>query len=241
MSKELPSPILITGCARSGTSMVAGVINMCGAFGGAMSGPTRNNPKGMFENARVRNEIVKPYLRRINVDALGQWPLPDVDSMLIPTDWGRRVEQVIMDQGYTKGPWMYKGAKMCLMWPLWHYAFPNAKWIIVRRRTGDIVQSCMKTAFMRAFAREEACKAVGAKDAREGWLWWIHQHEDRFREMMNEGVNCKVVWPERMVTGDYEQLYETLEWLGLRWQTNALEFIDSKLWHSRREQTKEVK
>jgi len=241
MSEKLQSPILITGCARSGTSMVAGVVNMCGAFGGVMSGPTRNNQKGMFENARIRNEIVKPYMRRINVDPLGQYPLPDVDDILIPTDWRRRVEEVITNQGYTEGPWMYKGAKMCLMWPLWHYAFPNARWIIVRRRTGDIVQSCMKTAFMRAFVRKEACKAVGAKDEREGWVWWVHQHEERFREMMNEGVNCKVVWPERMVTGDYEQLYETLEWLGLQWRTEVLGFIDGKLWHARREQNKEMK
>ena len=130
---------------------------------------------------------------------------------------------------------------MCLHWPVWHYAFPNAKWIIVRRRTGDIVQSCMKTAFMRAFVKNAACKAVGAKDEREGWIWWVRQHEARFNEMMNEGVNCKVVWPERMVTGDYEQLYETLEWVGLQWRTEVLEFIDGKLWHARRGQNKEIK
>lgn len=69
------SPILITGCARSGTSMVAGVINMCGAFGGSMSGPNHNNAKGMFENARVRNNIVKPYLRQLHVDPLGQFQI----------------------------------------------------------------------------------------------------------------------------------------------------------------------
>lgn len=226
-------PILITGCARSGTSMVAGVINICGAFGGNMSGPNGNNKRGMFENARIRNQVVKPYLRQINADKLGQYPLPDPNNLWIPTDWRHKVEEVMEVEGYKGGPWMYKGAKMCQFWPVWHYAFPDAKWIIVRRRTGDIISSCLKTNFMRAFSNPEIQRAVGAKDEREGWLWWVHQHEERFREMINEGVNVKMVWPERMVDGNYQQMYETIDWLGLDWNTDALNFIDPLLWKAR--------
>jgi len=145
----MKEPILITGCARSGTSMVAGIINKCQVFGGDMSGPNRNNAKGMFENAYIRNNILKPYLRQMEVDPLGQYPLPDIDNLLIPSSLKKDVEQVMINQGYTNGPWMYKGAKMCLTWPAWHHAFPNAKWIIVRRRIGDIVNSCIRTGFMR--------------------------------------------------------------------------------------------
>jgi hypothetical protein len=227
-------PILITGAARSGTSMVAGVIDICGAFGGKMSGPNRNNAKGMFENSRIRDTIVKPYLRQIGVDALGQYPLPSISKLSIPLDWQQRIENVFREEGYKDGPWFYKGAKICLMWPIWSYAFPNAKWIIVRRRTGDIVNSCMKTSFMRAFSRADVLKRVGAKDEREGWVWWVRQHEARFEEMIQEGVNVKIVWPERMVTGDYAQLYETIEWLGLEWKSDVLSFIDPKLWKARK-------
>jgi len=236
MKNNLPSPILITGCARSGTSLVAGIINICGAFGGDMSGPTKNNQRGMFENARIRNEIVKPFFRQIGVDAMGQYPLPDVDNMVIPRNLQRQVEQIMVDQGYKEGAWMYKGAKMCLSWPVWHYAFPNAKWIIVRRRTGDIVQSCLKTGFMRAFIREEQRKAIGVETEAEGWKWWVHQHEKRFIEMITEGLNCKVVWPHRMVEGDYQQMYETMDWLGLEWNSEVLNFIDPLLWHSRKKE-----
>ena len=227
------SPILITGCARSGTSMVAGVVNMCGAFGGRMSGPNKNNEKGMFENAAVREHIVKPYLRSLGVDPLGQFPLPDVTTLSIPAGWRQRVEQIFVDEGYLGGVWMYKGAKMCLIWPVWNYAFPNAKWIVVRRRTGDIVSSCCKTGFMRAFRNAQFQRAVGAKDEREGWLWWVHQHERRFVEMIEAGLNVKVVWPELMVHGDYSQLYETLDWLGLKWKSEVLTFVDPKLWRAR--------
>ncbi len=230
---EMPQPILITGCARSGTSMVAGVINICGAFGGDMSGPNRNNMKGMFENSAIREKVVKPYLRGLGVDPMGQFPLPEIKDLKIPTDWALQIKDIMIHQGYPGGQWFYKGAKMALMWPIWHYAFPNAKWIIVRRKTSDIINSCQKTSFMRAFRRAEFRKAVGAKDERDGWLWWVHQHEARFIEMMVEGVNMKMVWPERMVSGNYEQMYETIEWLGLKWNSRALSFVDPKLWKAR--------
>lgn len=229
----MDEPILITGCARSGTSMVAGIINLCGAFGGRMSGPNKNNEKGMFENARIRQDIVKPYFRELKVDPLGQYPLPDIKGLKIPVNWRERVEEVMIDEGYPGGKWMYKGAKMCLHFPVWHYAFPNAKWIIVRRKTEDIVNSCMHTGFMRAFARTENQRAVGAKTEAEGWTWWVEQHKARFVEMIMEGLNVKQVHPEKMIKGDYSQIHEMLEWLGLEWSSEIPNFIEPKMWKAR--------
>jgi hypothetical protein len=234
----MKSPIIITGAARSGTSMVAGVVHLCGVFGGDMSGPNRNNAKGMFENVRIRNGMVKPYLRELGVDPLGQYPLPDIKKLPVPVYWRKRIENIISTEGCKDNqPWMYKGAKACLMWPVWNETFPNAKWIIVRRRTGDIVNSCLKTAFMRAFHSPEVQDSVGVLNEVDGWIWWVRQHENRFVEMIQAGLNCKVVWPERMVQGDYEQLFETLEWLGLDYESHKKEiynFIEPKLWKARR-------
>ena len=107
---------------------------------------------------------------------------------------------------------------MSLIWPVWNIAFPNAKWIIVRRRTGDVIQSCLKTGYMTAYAEEA------------GWLEWVHEHEKRFVEMIEAGVNCKIIWPERMIHGDLQQLYEVIDWLGLTWKKEALDFINPQLW-----------
>jgi hypothetical protein len=229
----MKEPILITGCARSGTSMVTGIIDLCGAFGGRMFGPNRNNEKGMFENRAIRETIVKPYFRQINVDPLGQYPLPDIERLSIPLEWRKRVENIMLAEGYKDGPWFYKGAKMCLHWPVWDYAFPNAKWVIVRRRTGDIVNSCLKTGFMRAFENSAIQRSVKVNNERDGWIWWVHQHEQRFVEMIQAGLNCKIVWPERMVDGDYSQMKEMLEWLGLKWNSKIPDFIEPKLWKAR--------
>ncbi len=216
------APILVTGCARSGTSMVAGIINICGAFGGDMYGPNRSNQKGMFENRALRESVVKAYLRTIKMDPKGQGPLPNTNDMSIPSDWTDKVHRVMTKEGYKSGPWFYKDAKACLLWPIWNYAFPNAKWIIVRRRSADIAQSCLNTAFMSRYSEYD------------DWIKWINYHEQMFVEMMKAGLNVKIVWPERMVRGDYEQMYETMEWLGLEWKgQNVMDFIEPKLWKAR--------
>jgi len=224
------SPILITGVPRSGASMIASVINMCGAFGGNMS------KRGMFGNDKIREEIVDPYFKELGADLLGQYPLPSINDLSIPTAWRSRVEQIMYIEGFKTGPWMYKDARLSLMWPVWNYAFPNAKWIIVRRRTGDIINSCLHTGFMKAFSSPENQKAVRVNTKEEGWLWWVHQYEERFVEMITEGVNCKVIWPDRMVHGDYQQMYQTLEWLGLSWKSEVLSLIDPLLWHTRQKE-----
>ncbi len=228
-------PILITGIPRSGTSMFAGAINISGAFAGDItrqnSGHTNKN--AMYENVKIRNNIVKPYLKSLGYDPKGQYPIPeDLSKLPFDHDLRHKVEQIMIDDGYEGGPWMYKGAKMTLMWTLWAHAFPDAKWVIVRRRTGDIINSCFKTSFMNAFRNKLNQESVGVTNQREGWLWWVHQHEKRFVEMKQAfGDRVKFVWPEKMLYGDYKELYDTIEWLGLEWKPKEVhDFISPKLW-----------
>jgi hypothetical protein len=226
-------PILITAAARSGSSLIAGCVALCGAFGGITRGATVWNRSGMWENARIVNTISKPYLRDLGMDPMGQYPLPDVNNLPIPTDWRRRVEQVMVEEGYPgSGPWYYKGCKMAAVWPIWAYHFPRARWIIVRRRSGDIATSCMKTKFMTAFARKEVQRAVGVDNERDGWLFWVNQHLARFREMHDQGCDIKMVWPERAVDGDFSELKELMDWCRLPWNPAILEFVDRQLWKS---------
>lgn len=218
-------PILITGCARSGTSMVAGIIDLCGAWGGSLSGPNKNNRKGMFENAYLRNHLVKPFLQSIGADPMGQNPLPDVEKCKLMSvnaiiNWRRKILEVIYGQGYTGNQsWYYKGAKLCLIWPLWHRAFPKAKWLIVRRNSKDIVQSCMKTSFMRAY------------DEEDGWYKWVDHHKDRFLEMESQGLDIHYVWPQKMIDFDLLEMGITIAKLGLKWNQKKVEdFIEPAYW-----------
>lgn len=229
----LPDPVIITGCARSGASMIAEAIRLCGAFGGTVA--DKHNGRERLSHVEIQDQVVQPYLLRARVDPLCQFPLPNINRIYIPQWWREKIESLISRDGYKDGVWFYKSSKCCLVWPVWNYAFPNAKWLIVRRRTGDIISSCLKTDFMKAFQSKQNQEAVHASDAIGGWKWWVRQHEKRFVEMMMEGLNCKVIWPQRMVYGDYQQMMETIEWLGLKWNSEVLNFIDPKLWKARRD------
>lgn len=217
---EFKQPILITGCARSGTSLTAGIIHHCGAFGGSLAGKNKHNKKGMFENTAVRNQIIKPFLRGIKCDPLGQFPLPDVNAMPEFPELRKRVMSILSKDGLRKEQdWFYKGAKMCLVWPIWHSAFPGAKWVIVRRNTEDIIDSCLRTGFMRAFKN------------RDGWRWWVEQHLLRFQEMRDAGLDVVEVWPSKVIAGSYGEMKNVINHVGLSWERDVIHsFIEPRLW-----------
>jgi hypothetical protein len=213
--------------------MIAATINLCGAFAGEMS------KRGRYCNDRIREEMVKPYLIRMGGDSEGHYPLPI--NLTLPLDWKSRVDEIINNEGYhgmEEQVWMYKDSRLCLTWPIWNNAYRNAKWIIVRRKTSDILNSCLKTGYMVRFANLEVQKAIGVNNEKDGWLWMVHEYEKRFVSMIQAGLNCKVIWPERMVEGDYQQIYELCDWLKLPWKEEALDFINPLLWGSNQKERK---
>jgi len=214
----MTEPILITAIPRVGANMIAAAIHKCGAFGGVMTKENRNGEDGAYSNNQVRDKIVKDYFDRNGFDNRGQFPLPKTEKIVIPMDWRKRIEMVMLEEGYKHDQWMYKDAKSSLIWQVWNNAFPDAKWVIVRRRTGDIIQSCLKTGYMIAY------------EDSEGWIEWVHEYEKKYVEMIEAGLNCKIIWPERMVGGDFRQLIELIEWLGLKWKDEIKNDITPLLW-----------
>lgn len=150
MGEELKDKlILVTGTARSGISVMGGILHLCGAWGGEFIAKNKYDNRGIFENAEIRESIVRPFFRGVKADPLGQSPLPNIVvcrelANKIYNSWHRRVERVLREQGYVKGLWFFASPSSCLIWPLWAKAFPGAQWIIVRRKDEDIIQACMK-------------------------------------------------------------------------------------------------
>lgn len=220
-------PILITGCARSGTSMTAGIIHLCGAFGGNLVGPHSDNKRGMFENLEIRNRIIKPFFRRIGADPRCQNPLPDMNKVLrfvktpnFVEDWGCQVREIFLKQGCLEGRWFVKDPKIAVHWPIWYAAFPKAKWVIVRRDRSDIIHSCLQTGFMKAYRTEE------------GWRHWVTRHHQCFHQMINIGLEVRQVWPQDMINGDLQPIRSCVtDFLGLEWkEKEVLNFITPALW-----------
>ena len=219
---KLNSPVFVTGVERSGSSLIARIIQMCGAF----SGDTTT----MCENRSLK-ALTDAYYKDRGVDVRGQYPLPNPSEMLIPADWKSRVFVALAREGYDANQqlWMYKSSRIVQIWPIWNYAFPDAKWIVVRRRTGDVIQSCLKTGFMDAYGDCTIQQLVGVETERDGWLWWIHEHEKLFVQMIETGLNVKVIWPERMLQGNFQQIHEMLDWLDLPWNIGILSLLETTL------------
>ena len=227
ISSKENSPIFVTGVERSGSTLIAKILQLCGGYTGTTN--------VMCENIAIKALGELYYKQIVPVDkntVIGQYPLPDTKERIPLPTWHKQVLDCLRKYD-GKQPWVYKSAKLVQLWPIWFSAFPNARWIIVRRRTGDIVYSCTKTAHMIAFKNEVNQKLIGASNEKEAWLFWVREHEKRFVEMIEAGVNCKVVWPERMADGDYQQIYEMLEWVGLPWSDKIITTIQPLLWKGR--------
>jgi hypothetical protein len=204
-------PIIITGAARSGTSLTAGIIQACGAWGGETLGGNRDNKRGFFENQVIREQFLKPLLELAGADPLGQDPLPrisDVPEVRIR----REIHRVIAEQGYRSGPWYFKAVKACLIWPLWVDNFPDAAWVIVERRDADVIASCMKTGFMKAY------------QTKEGWAKWLAVYRERCTQLQRDDrTNTMTVSPAKFLTGDYTEIRSVIRRLGLTWNKAAVE------------------
>jgi hypothetical protein len=218
MKKVQYDPIFITGVERSGSTLIARILDACGVHSGYCN--------GMFEHVTI-TEFNNDYLKNFPFN------FPKTEDINIPIKWKGAVEGVLTVEQALDKPWMIKSGTLTRMWPIWNYAYPDAKWLIIRRRTGDVIQSCLKTGYMRTFKIESNLESLGFIREEEGWLWWIHEYEKKFIEMMQAGLNCRVIWPERMVTGNYQQIYETIEWLGLKWNNDIPKVIDPLLNKSR--------
>lgn len=209
-------PIIVTGVPRSRTSMTCGTLHALGAFGGDMRGPTPNNQRGMFENKRVV-AMVKDYLRSMNCDPNAQHPLPSMDELKPWTNVRSQIQRAMIEDGYNGGPWFFKTVKGCHLWPVLHEAFPEAKWIIVRRDREGLINSLLRTSFMRAY------------QDREGWSHYIDQHEARFAEILDT-CDARELHSDRVIAGDFEHFRKVIEGVGLKWNERAVrDFVDPQL------------
>lgn len=201
-SKQL---ILITGVERSGSTLISRVLQLCRAN----TGQTNK----MRENVSLR-ALSKSTIKYLREGCL----MPTYKSMETVSDWKETVEEALENQNIPESmPFVYKDSQITQLWKLWHKAYPTAKWIIVRRRTGDILNSLYETAYMTKFKSKRNVQQVGASCEEEAWLWWVHEYEDRFRDIIASEMDYRIVWPERMRDGNFEQMKEVVNWCGLDW------------------------
>lgn len=207
-------PLIITGVPRSRTSLTMQLLQISGLFLGKVSGVTKANPipPGQMENTEVINKVVKPELKAHGYDPKGQYPVPPIDFCDLNPQKRQQVLSIMKSQGLKEeANWGVKLCKSVWNFAGWSYAFPNATWIIVRRRDEDIIKSCMspKASFMNAY------------NTPDGWQWWINEHYKRF-ELIKQNCTAYELDTDAVVNKDFTQLKAIIEAVGLKWKPDRI-------------------
>lgn len=209
MKSEQQTSIFITGVERSGASFISRIMYLSGAYIG--------DKNKMYENIEI-NKIILGILDKTEKALI----LPETRKLSIIPNFKDIILDALRKSQETPLKWLCKNTNISLLWSIFHEAFPNAKWIVVRRKTPYIINSCIKTGHMMLMKDQKTLSALGLKNEKEGWLWLIHQYEHRWVEMLKAGVNMKEIWPDKLENDDYSEVEEIVKWAGLDWDEEKI-------------------
>lgn len=146
--------VCVTGAHRSGTSMVARLLHLCGLWLGpeeALLPPASDNPEGFWEHERVV-EVDDDILRALG----GAWDcLPSFADGWATDDrlGGQRAaaRSIVAELG-TAGWWGFKDPRACLTLPLWLEVVPSMHVVLCLRNPLEVATSLHeRNAFSYAF------------------------------------------------------------------------------------------
>ena len=204
------NPILITGVPRSGATFIAKIMAIAGAEVG--------NVNVMFEHEKLtlQNKLLINSLKDpLEIDL-------DTKSRTFKV-FSTNIKGIVQSAFIDSLKWAYKSSTLSLSWKFWNVIYPNAQWVIVRRKPSSIINSCTKTAYMDMMKNKKTLKKIGVETEEEGWLWLIHQYEKQWIEMCKAGLNIMEVYPDRMENNDYRKIGALLQWVNLVWRDEIQE------------------
>ena len=113
--------LIVLGMHRSGTSVLARVLNMMGAyFGqeGVSTGANKENPKGFWERRDVRqlNDFVLHSVG-CDWDKISNFELSSLPEPVI-IEFGNKAANVVLEMDAHR-PWLLKEPRLCLLLDLW--------------------------------------------------------------------------------------------------------------------------
>lgn len=204
-------PIIVFGCARSGTTLTMQLLRSCGMQVGTTA------EKHPLLEGRIREEFEKPMLEVGGYDKYAQTNLPPVGwKAPVSADAVREYIHAYAQVEDFSRPWGFKCIKGLFFWRSLLEAFPHACAVIVHREEAEHVASLHRTPFMTAYNTED-----GWRDYRR--MVYLHL-SDMLRNADPEPV---VFMPKHIRLGNRDRLEEFACECGLNPRS-----IDTKFYQS---------
>lgn len=136
-------PICLAGVHRSGTSMLARLLNLCGLYLGRdedIIKPKLDNPSGFWENIKFLsiNEELLVFLK-------ASWDLPPTASKVTtlgsPDKMSRSAAEKLIAEFEGREPWGWKDPRNTLTLPFWKSIISDLKIVVSLRNPIEVYQS----------------------------------------------------------------------------------------------------
>lgn len=138
------SCIVVIGMGRSGTSAIAGALQLLGVdLGNSLIGANRSNIKGHFENALIvkLNDAILGSLRSYN----GDFSLLDAVDWMASPSYVAQARGILRAQFPASPLFAIKDPRMCRVWPIWAQALAAhgaaARFLVPLRDPVEVAQS----------------------------------------------------------------------------------------------------
>ncbi len=138
MSK--PRVVVITGMHRSGTSLIASLIQEAGVnIGDQLIGPAKGNPRGHFEDADF-NLYHARLLRRFGLNFLAQ----NTSALGELTPEAIQEAMSLIEQRNGREVWGWKDPRTTLFLDVWHTLLPRPCYLFIYRHPVEVVLSLFR-------------------------------------------------------------------------------------------------
>ncbi len=214
MEEKNNEAVCIIGMHRSGTSMIARLLNLCGLDLGPpeqLMEPSETNPMGYFENVSFTYEIDDALLAHLG----GSWDNPP----LFKEGWeyDASLEQIVLkakDQMkiFSNSPtWGWKDPRATILLPFWKLLIPDLRFVICVRSPLEIAKSLArrdKFSMQKGLLLWNQYMQAAIRDT-EGCLRIFTFYEDFFNDWARE-ISKLVEFCGLQRPNDLSKLHETI-------------------------------
>lgn len=130
--------LIVTGMHRSGTSLVAALLQSMGLdIGHNLLEANYSNPKGFFENTDFLNfhELI---LSSLGINPIG-WTVQD--KIVVPEGYIGKARQLVENNASATKAWGWKEPRTTLFLNFWSHLLPDARFLLIYRNPWEVLDS----------------------------------------------------------------------------------------------------